>query len=203
MTKKTKAGAKASAKSATKTKSKKPPKVKLTPEVVSDQQREMYFKQFLGKLISAEADKADITTEIKTILEDAKARGVPAKALKFAMKLKKEKGVAEAKADRELENTVARWLGHGKQLDLFKGDEIVAQRHFEDGRSAGILDQPARPPEHLNNKDAQIWLDGHSAGRTTLNLERAAKFRTQDEGTLPLGEAASNVIDTLADRKAA
>lgn len=187
-----------------KTKAKPKGSEKRTAAQVSDQQREMHYNQLLPRLLRAEAEKADITTEIKNILDEGVAKGIPKKALKYGLELKKDKGIADAKSEREIENCVARWMGLGKQLDLFDGAEIAAQRHFEDGRIAALNDMAAKPPEHLNpnSKDYQTWLDGHAAGRITLNLDRANKFKTQD-GTLPPGEAASNVIDTLADRKAA
>jgi hypothetical protein len=62
-----------------------------------------------------------------------------------------------------------------------------------------LSDQPPKPPAHLGNKDASTWLEGHAAGRTSLNASRAQGFRSGELGSESLGDAAANVVAGLAN----
>ena len=128
---------------------------------------------------------------MKKAYELAKKEGIPKQDIQLAIRLESEEGIEAAKNDLERTNRIARWLGVSKQLDLFGDKETTAQRHFEDGRRAALDDQPPKPPSHLANKDASTWLEGHAAGRTSLNESRITQMG-------PLGEAAAKVADNIS-----
>jgi hypothetical protein len=189
-----KAKARNGARGAKRERAKKP---KPTAEQLSDQQRQALtfaHRRKLKPLLAAEkAAKADVTKAY----ELAKKEGIPKKDLELAVRLETEEGIEAEKLEIERRHRMARWLGLGKQLELFDGKEIAAERNYEDGRRAGLDDFPARPPSHLNQKDAQHWLEGHATGRTALNAMRATGFKAPGEA-VPVGEAAAHVVDSIA-----
>ena len=162
-----------------KRKAKAPAKPKPTVKQLSDQQRQALLfqhKRKLAPLLSAEsAAKAAVTKAY----ELAKKEGIPKSEILLALRLESEAGIEKVKAEVERTSRIARWLGVGKQLDLFGSAEkqIAAERHYEDGRRAALNDEPPKPPGHLGVKDADTWLSGHAAGRKTLNTERAQGFQ--------------------------
>lgn len=163
---------------------------KPTPEALSDQQRQALMFSHRRKLVPLLEAEKEAKAAVKKAYELAKNEGVSKKDLKLAMQLESEEGIEAAKNDLERTNRIARWLGVAKQLDLFGDKETRAQRHFEDGRRAALNDLPRSPPSHLDTKDANIWLEGHSAGRTSLN-----ESRIRDMG--PLGDAAGKVVGRI------
>ena len=163
-------------------------KDKPTIEQLSDQQRQALMFSHKRKLVPLlEAEKLAKGAVTKA-WEAAKKEGIPKKDIQLAIRLESEEGIETVKLDVERTNRVARWLGVAKQLDMFGEKETVAQRHYEDGRRAALNDLPAKPPAHLAGKDAQTWLEGHAAGRTALNTERASG------GFKPLGEVVSALV---------
>jgi flagellar hook-associated protein FlgK len=168
---------------------------KPTGEVLSDQQRQALLFSHKRKLVPLLAAEANAKAAVTKAYELAKKEGVPKKEIKLAIQLDTEEGIETAKKDLESFNRIARWLGVGKQLSLFGDAETQAQRHFEDGRRAALNDEPAKPPAHLHQKDAQSWLEGHAAGRLTLNTDRVLKMTPN--GQMSLGEAAAGVVGKL------
>lgn len=171
-----------------KAKKQKAAKPKPTIEQLSDQQRQALLFSHARKLKPLLAVETEAKSAVTKAFELAKGEGVTKKEIKLKLALETEEGIEAAKAELERTNRVARWMGVGKQLELFGGKETVAERHYEDGRRAALDDQPARPPSHLSQKDAEIWLSGHAAGRTSLNTERAST------GFKPLGDIANKIV---------
>lgn len=165
---------------------------KPTAEQQSDQQRQALLFSHKRKIVPLlEAEKA-AKAAVQKAYEFAKAEGVPKKEIKLLIQLGSEEGIEAIKNEVERTHRIARWLGIGKQLDLFGEKETLSQRHFEDGRRAALNDQPAKPPLHLVSKDQQTWLEGHAAGRQTLNTQRI------QTGFKTLGEAAGGVVPERA-----
>jgi hypothetical protein len=164
---------------------------KPTPEVLSDQQRQALLFNHKRKLVPLlEVEKA-AKTAVAQAYELAKKEGIPKKDIKLAIILERDEGIEETKNHLEAVNRIARWMGVGKQLSLFGDSETQAQRHYEDGRRAALNDQPASSPSHLGTKDANIWLEGHSAGRTSLN-------ETRIRGMQPLSAPVNDLMDRIA-----
>lgn len=161
---------------------------KPTVEQLSDQQRQALLFSHARKLKPLLAVETEAKAAVTKAFELAKKEGVLKKEIKLKLSLETEEGIDAAKAELERTNRVARWMGVGKQLELFGGKETVAERHYEDGRRAALDDRPASPPAHLAQKDADVWLSGHAAGRTSLNTERAST------GFKPLSEVVSDLI---------
>lgn len=161
---------------------------KPTPEALSDQQRQALLFSYKRKLMPALETEKEAKAAVNKLFELAKKEGIPKKDIKLAIQLESDEGIEGAKSDLERINRVARWLGVGKQLDLFGEKETLAEHHYEDGRRAALNDLPATPPSHLAGKDAQTWLEGHAAGRTALNTERAQGFK-------PLSETVTDLMD--------
>lgn len=185
-------GKKAAAKTAAKPERKKRGQKaqKPTPEALSDQQRQALLFNHRRKLTPLLEAESQAKAAVKKAYELAKKEGIPKQDLKLAMQLETDEGIEAAKNDLERTNRIARWLGVAKQLDLFGDKETQVQRHFEDGRRAALNDQPARPPGHLGTKDAGTWLEGHSAGRTSLNESRIRDMA-------PLGDTVGKVVGRI------
>lgn len=166
-----------------KTKTAKP-----TAEALSDQQRQALLFNHKRKIVPLLEAEKNAKAAVAHAYELAKKEGIPKADIKLAIQLTSDEGIETAKNDLERTNRIARWLGVGKQLSLFGDSETQAQRHYEDGRRAALNDQPAKPPSHLATKDANTWMEGHSAGRTSLNESRAAGFR-------PLGDAVNDLME--------
>ena len=190
-----KAKARNGARGAKQERAKKP---KPTAEQLSDQQQQALmfsYKRKLKPLLAAEKEaKAAVTKQY----ELAKKEGITKKELELAIALETEEGIEKEKRELANKHRIARWMGVGKQLELFDGKEIHAERIFEDGRRAGLDDWPARPPAHLGQKDQQTWLEGHATGRTALNAMRATKFKALAGDAVPVGEAAAKVVEQVA-----
>lgn len=165
---------------------------KPTAEQLSDQQRQALLFAHKRKIVPLLEAEKNAKTAVTQAFELAKKEGIPKKDIKLAIQLETEEGIEAAKNDLERTNRIARWLGVGKQLEMFGDKETVRQRHYEDGRRAALNDQPASPPGHLAQHDAQVWLEGHSAGRNTLNETRVR------DGFRSLGDAAAGLADQAA-----
>lgn len=174
-----------------KPKSKKNGHTKPTPEVLSDQQRQALLFSHKRKLVPLLNVEKNAKAAVNTAYEIAKKEGLPKRDLKLAISLESEEGIEAAKNDIERTHRIARWMGCGKQLDFFGDKETIKQRHYEDGRRAALNDEPARPPSHLGQADAQTWLEGHASGRTQLNAARAEGFR-------PLGAPLEDLMHKAA-----
>lgn len=176
---------------------------------LSDQERQALLFTHVRKikpLLAAKKDSADAVTQA---FELAKAEGIPRKEIELKIAFETGEGIDKVKADLERIERVARWSGVGKQLEMFTDQaakETVKQRHYEDGRRAALNDEPPKPPDHLHHSDAQAWLDGHAAGRNTLNSQRV-QFGIKpaaDGGAemMPLGDAASAATSHLGTEPA-
>ena len=182
--------AKAKTKKEPKTKKPKVVKTKPTAEQLSDQQRQTLMFSYKRKLKPLLAAEKEAKTDVSQTFEQAKKEGIPKKEILLAIQLESDEGIEKMKAEVERTHRIARWLGVGKQLDLFGAAEkqVSAERNFEDGRIAALNDLPAKPPGHLSQQAADTWLQGHAAGRTSLNTERASS------GFKPLSEVVSDLI---------
>jgi hypothetical protein len=183
---------KAKTKTTGKTKERKQKAPKKTAEQMSDEQRRVLLFNHKRKLKPLLAAEKEAKAAVTKAFDVAKAEGIPKKDLKLAILLESDEGIEATKLDVERTQRIARWMGVGRQLDLFAATTkpTNAERHYEDGKLAALNDQPAKPPSHLSQKDHQHWLEGHAAGRTALNTERASG------GFRPL----SDVVDDLAEK---
>lgn len=178
------------AKPAKAAKPKRKAKVKPTPEQISDQDRQRLLFQHKRKIAPLVLAKDNAGKALTKAYELAKKEGITKKEIEVSLKLDTDEGIEAIRAEVERTQRVARWMGLADQLDMFGQKQTNAERLYEDGKRAAFNDQPAKPPEHLSGKDAQIWLDGHAAGRTSLNTARAGEFKS-------LGEAAAGVTDKV------
>jgi len=169
---------------------------KPSAEALSDQQRQALLFSHARKIKPLLAAKKDAVDAVNQAYELAKKEGITRKEIDLKLQLETGEGIEKAKAEAERLQRVVRWMGVGKQMEMFGESETMAQRHFEDGRRAALDDHPAKPPAHLSTRDADTWLEGHAAGRTTLNTERVLKM-TAPNGQMSLGEAAAGVIDKI------
>lgn len=188
---KPKTGKAKTGKAKTTAKAKAPKAEKPTAATLSDQERQKLLfkhKRILKPLL---AYKKEANDDVREAYEIAKKEGITRKQIELAIALENAEGVEAMKTDLAWMADVARWSGVAKQLDLFgaKDDTTKSERLFEDGRIAALNDQPAKPPDHLAQKDAQVWLDGHAAGRTSLNETRASGFK-------PLSETVDKIVPT-------
>lgn len=172
----------------TKSKAKTKAKAKPTAEALSDQQRQALLFQHKRKIVPLLEDEKEAKAAVAKAYELAKKEGIPKKEVELAIKLASEDGIEAIKVEVERTHRIARWMGIGKQLDLFGDKETLSQRHFEDGRRAALDDQPAKPPAHLATKDANTWLNGHAAGQKMVNNTRA-------EGFKPLSDTVGDLMD--------
>jgi hypothetical protein len=164
---------------------------KKTAEQLSDMDRQKLLFKHKNKLKPLLVAKKAAGDAVSKAYELAKKDGVPKKEIEFAIICETGEGVVETNMHLEMMQRVARWSGVGKQLELFGGkDDLTKQeRVYEDGRIAALNDLPAKPPEHLAQKDAQTWLSGHAAGRTSLNTQRATT------GFKPIGDAVTDLAE--------
>jgi hypothetical protein len=162
---------------------------KPTAVALSDRARQDLTYSFKRKAEPIIARKDEVTDELNKLKAQAKEEGVVWKDVLLLMELGNQEGIIKLKRELERTKTVARWAGVGHQLEMFPGEkETMAQRHYEDGRIAALNDHPAAPPDHLNQKDANVWLQGHAAGRTSLN-------ETRIRGMAQLGEVAADIAE--------
>lgn len=130
--------------------------------------------------------------QVRDLKRDMKQAKVQIKDVRMVIDLQTDAGEDRKRTQRDHINY---WLIHlglelGEQAEMFKQADM-GSRHFEAGKTAAYADQPAKPPEHLNQKYAQKWLAGHAEGRTQLNVQRAT------EGFKPIGEAAGDLVDGI------
>jgi hypothetical protein len=187
-----------SGKKPTPSRGKKNGHAKPTAEALSDQQRQALLFAHARKLKPLLAAKKDAADEVSQAYELAKKEGITRKEIELKIALETGEGIEKIKLEVERTNRIARWMGVGKQLTLFGDSETVAQRHYEDGRRAALNDQPAKPPAHLASKDADTWLQGHAAGRQSLNETRIRSM--QPEGQVSLGDAAAGIVNKIGDQ---
>lgn len=176
-----------------KAKAAKPKKIKQTAEQMSDIDRQKLLFRHKNIIKPLLAEKKSILADISQAFEIAKKDGIPKKDIDFAILCETGDGLAKINVDLERMHRIARWSGVGKQLELFGGKDDLTkmERLFEDGRIAALNDHAPKPPDHLSQKDAQQWLEGHAAGRTSLNTSRSTN------GFTKLGDtaAASDLVD--------
>ena len=164
---------------------------KPTAEKLSDQERQRLLfahKRKIKPLLSIELEAKGFTT---MAFELAKKDGFTKKEIELAILLETDDGIEKIKVEVERTNRIARWMGVGKQLDLFGGEakQTPAERYYESGKIAAYDDEPRKPPSYLSDKDAAHWFEGFDAARQTMNVQRAsAGFRPlgEVEGELPL-----------------
>ena len=203
---KAKAAVKNGAKDKTERKKKKGSLPKPSAAQMSDQDRQALLFSHAKKLKPLLAAKKEAADAVTQAFELAKSEGVTRKEIELKIAFESGEGIDKVKAEVERIQRIARWSGVGRQLEMFTDNETVRQRHFEDGRRAALDDQPAKPPGHLAQKDAQTWSEGHAAGRNTLNAQRVTfGIKAPKDGEtemMPLGEAAAAATSHLGTEPA-
>lgn len=177
---------------------------------ISDQDRQALLFSHAKKLKPLLAAKKEAADAVTAAFELAKAEGVTRKDIMLKIDLETQEGVIKLNDELKRIQCVARWSGIGEQLDMFANKvakETARQRHYEDGRRAALNDQPATAPDHLHQQDLQAWLEGHTAGRNTLNAQRVTfGIRAPGDGgapeMMPLGEAAAAATSHLGTEPA-
>lgn len=169
---------------------------KKTIEQMSDQERQRLLLGHRRKLKPLLEDERIAKAAVTKAFALAEKEGFPKKEIKLAIALETDAGKEAMQKDIERAARLSRWLGAGIQLDMFglkpptKSEQLI-----EDGKRAALDDLPAKPPDYLNQRDAQVWLSGWSEARKEQNVDRVEKgFKT-------LGEAASGVIPGATESK--
>lgn len=127
--------------------------------------------------------------QVRDLKRDMKQAKVQIKDVRMVIDLQTDAGEDRKRTQRDHINywLINLGLEVGGQAEMFKQADM-GSRHYEAGKTAAYADQPAKPPEHLNQKDAQKWLAGHAEGRTQLNVQRAT------EGFKPLAEVVDGIM---------
>lgn len=179
-----------------KTKTNVKPKTKAakpTAEAMSDQERQRLLFAHKRKIKPLMASRKEADDELRKAFDLAKAEGITKKEIEHAIAFESAEGLEKQRQALETMTRVARWMGVGKQLDLFAGGKPNPDQYYEDGRIAALNDQPRKAPMHLSQKAAQQWMEGHAAGCRVTTETRANGFK-------PLAAAADGVVDDLAER---
>lgn len=117
-------------------------------------------------LSKMEALKADARNQRKRMKSD----GFETYEVNYALKLRKAED-DEMLEIRRREARIARWLGHpiGTQSDFLADLTHTNGRDHEAlGRVAGAEGATCKPPQNLNQDDAQRWITGWQAGQAAL-----------------------------------
>lgn len=153
---------------------------------LTEEQRAALLFQAVGKIEREQVKMREHVAAIRLIRKQAKADGVSAKELNWALELRKS-DPDEALATMAMQTRVAKWMGHpiGTQADLF-GDGVdrtpSVEKAYGEGRVAGMAGDACIVPEKWapGGEQHQRWLDGwHDGQRVIL------------EGIKPLEEAAA------------
>jgi uncharacterized protein (UPF0335 family) len=166
-----------------------------------DQVRRGMYENYVGKIERAEARVKVVQKDVKDLYAQAKADKFKVREIKHGLRLKTEEGVESIRAEREEQERIERWaqIVVGTQAEMF--DVSSVDRVYLDGERAAFSERPRKPPKELHVKDHPRWCAGYDNGRMILNASRAEKFRAKDSGTeetKTLGEAAADVVDSLA-----
>lgn len=160
-----------------------------------DDERYALLQNSIPHFEEALANKKKYDKNFKDACQRIIANGVTIEAVKFAIKIKTPEGAALAKADLEMQVTVARWMNAdiGHQFTLFREDgEEGAEENasYKAGKEAGVQGESAIPPRKW---DSAEWMRGHGDGQA-INL---AKFKKQEAEKEEEFEAAAppNPID--------
>lgn len=153
-------------------------------EKLSDDERYALMQNAIPRYEDALANKKKYDAGFKEECKRLIALGVSIDAVKFAIKLKTPEGAAEAKANLEMQVTIARWMNAdiGHQFTLFRedGEEGTEENaSYKAGKEAGVQGESAKPPRQW---DAQDWLRGHGDGQMlNLNQIKQKKEAEDDE----------------------
>lgn len=164
---------------------------KPTVAQLSDQDRQRLLFKHKNKIKPLIAELKDAQDELRAAYEVAKNDGIPKKQIELAIELETSEGVEKLRLATGMVKDTARWMNVADQLDLFGAGEKLSriERLFEDGRIAGLNGTAASPPDHLGQKDAQTWLQGHAAGRIAGNeatIAAGGGFKSLGQAALPL-----------------
>jgi ribosome modulation factor len=133
----------------------------------SEDQRKVLFFHHLKRARDIATEMAELKKEFDFALKEAEEDGIPKGDLRWALKAEKQNQErALAKARREME--MARWLNLpiGTQLDIFAVDRTpVADRAFEDGKTAGLQGKTCISPYDPSTEQSQKWIEGWHAGQ--------------------------------------
>lgn len=196
MKKPTKGGGKSKPKDTTKAKTRKAAAPKKTLEQLSDQERQRLMFAHRRKIKPLLLDEAEAKAAVTKAFALAEKEGIPKKELKRAIALETDEGKEALQKEVEVIARLSRWTGAAIQLDMFGlKPPSKSEQLLEDGKRAALDDLPAKPPDYLNQRDAQVWLSGWNEARKAQNIDRAEKgFKT-------LGEAASGIIPGATESK--
>lgn len=188
-----------------KKKSKSDSETKDTPDQplggISADQLQVLFFQHKGNYVAALAAKkktdADFKNMAKRVKADLGELGID--QIKLAIRLETPEGEAEVRGEIAGMQQVAAWVGAdiGTEFEMDLGD---GGRAFNEGKRAGMLGEPKKPPKAYapDSIDYQKWLEGHGDGNAAL-LTKGIKPTEGDEGEPPIGMSRADWKKSMQD----
>jgi hypothetical protein len=152
-------------------------------EKLSDDERYALLQQAIPRYEDALANKKNYDKRFKDECQRLIALGVTIDAVKYAIKLKTPEGAALAKADLEMQVTVARWMNAdiGHQFTLFRddGEEGTEENaSYKAGKESGVLgESTANIPRKW---DINEFLRGYGDGQA-INLDKFKQKKAEEE----------------------
>jgi ribosome modulation factor len=144
---------------------------------MSDDQKRALFLNGLGKLEAVKEKMAKLNADARNIRKQMKSEGYSKVEVDYALFLNKQSDDPDRIAEeRQARERVAKWLARpeGFQGGLFDGpgdgkDRTPAvDRAKEEGKTAGMQGESAKPPYDASTPQGQAWLHGHADGQATL-----------------------------------
>lgn len=162
-----------------------------------DDVRRGIFQRHVGKIEFAEAKVKLAQKDVKDLYAEAKRDKFKVREVKHALRMRTEDGLESIRAEREEQQRIERWekVVVGTQAEMF--DVSSVDRVYLDGERAAFSELPRKPPAEVHVKDHPRWYRGFDNGRQILNCDRAKNFKPLED-TKTLGEAAADVVDSLA-----
>jgi hypothetical protein len=133
----------------------------------TDQEAKALFLQALPKIAELKAKLNTANANLRNAYKTAKADGFHKKDFDTAFQMQGADGEKAKKAAIARELTIAKWLGCdlGSQLDLFLEDARVpaADRAYDEGVSASMKNEVAKPDYHPATEQYRKYMEGYHA----------------------------------------
>jgi hypothetical protein len=150
---------------------------------LTDEQKQKLFFEHVASYQKALKKFKTAQADLKNVGKVIKGEGTNLADVKLAIALE-DPDQEEALRERiQSQLKVAAWLGLpiGYQAGLFSALPEVSnsdQRHFEDGKRAGLKGESAKPPDHFGQAAADHWLQGYHVGQAVI----LGKFKKKGDG---------------------
>lgn len=161
--------------------------------MTSDERAALHFSH-VRKFQAAKGDVDDARKELNRIKKLIQKEGGSVKQCEITILLQTEDGEKAFRARIESELQVAEWNGVGVQLGLFGEVDRTpaADRHFADGKRAGLKAERRTPPNQVPQIHHNDWLSGYDVGQEA-NQQAFIKQAT------PIEQAAAAPAQTNGD----